>query len=543
MLANRLSARGARVLLLEAGQDTPPGRVPADIEDTYPRSYSNPNYMWPDLRVHFKPVTAGAPAVRFEQARVMGGGSSVQGMVALRGLAADYDGWAAAGAEGWDWAGVLPYFRRLENDWDFGGDLHGKDGPVVIRRYDSKEWPPFSLAVQQAAINQGYPLIADMNAYFGDGYGSLPMCKTMEKRVSSASGYLDEETRRRPNLQISAHTTVEKIVFERNRAVGVTAIQSGKQVNFRALHVVLSSGAIHSPALLMRSGVGAPERVSSLGLPLVAALPGVGQNLQNHVFLYLAAHLNKDARQTGSNNPFRSCNYFRFSSGLPGVTNDMVMLILNRTSWHRLGESIAALGVALYSPYSRGQVTLNSPDPRVEPCVEFNLLQDPRDKNRMVEGMEFALKLMCDPAVRAIRQQVFPIAYSERVRKLGNPTRMNAVAAALLSAIFDGPAFLGDMLLHHAIAPNQPDETKMDKAFLTRTVEESAVGMFHVAGTCRMGQESDPLAVLDSRCRVRGVEGLTVADASVMPRIPRANTYLTSVMIAEKCADLLLEQS
>jgi len=123
VLANRLSAKGDKVLLLEAGQDTPPGRVPADIEDTYPRSYSNPNYMWRDLRVQFK---AGAGLVRYEQARVMGGGSSVQGMTALRGLASDYDGWAAAGATGWDWQSVLPYFRRMENDWDFHGELHSQ---------------------------------------------------------------------------------------------------------------------------------------------------------------------------------------------------------------------------------------------------------------------------------------------------------------------------------------------------------------------------------------------------------------------------------
>jgi 5-(hydroxymethyl)furfural/furfural oxidase len=147
---------------------------------------------------------------------------------------------------------------------------------------------------------------------------------------------------------------------------------------------------------------------------------------------------------------------------------------------------------------------------------------------------------MCDPAVRAIREQVFAIAYSERARKLGNPTRSNAVKAAMLAAIFDGPAFFANMLLHHAIAPNQPDEAKMDMAFLAQAVDENTVGMFHVAGTCRMGRADDPLAVLDSRCRVRGVEGLTIADASVMPRIPRANTYLTSVMIAEKCADMLL---
>jgi 5-(hydroxymethyl)furfural/furfural oxidase len=538
VLANRLSAKGDKVLLLEAGQDTPPGRVPADIEDTYPRSYSNPNYMWRDLRVQFK---AGAGLVRYEQARVMGGGSSVQGMTALRGLASDYDGWAAAGATGWDWQSVLPYFRRMENDWDFHGELHSQEGPVVIRRYDPKEWPPFSRAVQEAAARLGYRFIPDMNGEFDDGYGSLPMCKTFEKRVSSASAYLDLETRRRPNLKIEADMTVDRVVFDGRRAVGVEALRAGERVQWRTRHVVLSAGAIHSPALLMRSGIGSPNELQRFDLPVISALPGVGDNLQNHPFLYLAAHLRKNARQKGSNNPFRSCTCLRFSSGIDSsITGDMMMLVLNRTAWHRLGECISALGICLYYPYSRGRVSLISKDPVVEPRVEFNLLQDPRDRCRMVAGMGFALKVMQDPAVRAIRQQVFPIAYSERARKLGNPTFRNGIVAGVLAAMFDGPA--GDWVLHHLIAPNQPDESQMGEAFLARTVGERTVGMFHVAGTCRMGRDDDPEAVLDPLCRVRGVEGLTVSDASVMPQVVRANTYLASVMIAEKCSDMLLER-
>jgi 5-(hydroxymethyl)furfural/furfural oxidase len=540
VLANRLSAGGDRVLLLEAGQDTPPGRVPADIEDTYPRSYSNPNYMWRDMRVHFKPAAA---AVRYEQARVMGGGSSVQGMTALRGLAADYDGWAAAGAQGWDWAGVLPYFRRMENDWDFGGELHSQEGPVVIRRYDPEEWPPFSRAVQEAAGRHGYRFIPDMNGEFDDGYGSLPMCKTFEKRVSSASAYLDAETRRRPNLKVQADTTVDRVLFEGRRAMCVEALQGGARATFQARHVVIAAGAIHTPAILMRSGIGPAEQLKALERPVIAALPGVGRNLQNHPFLYLAAHLNKDARQKGSNNPFRSCTVLRFSSGVQSApAGDMMMLVLNRTSWHRLGECICALGICLYYPFSRGQVTLASPDPAVEPRVDFNLLQDPRDRCRMVAGMGFALKVMQDPAVRSIRQQVFPIAYSERARKLGNPTRWNGVVAGVLASLFDGPAALGDWVLRHLIAPNQPEEALMDEAFLARTVEERTVGMFHVAGTCRMGRADDPEAVLDPLCQVRGVEGLSVSDASVMPQVVRANTYLATVMIAEKCSDLLLQR-
>jgi 5-(hydroxymethyl)furfural/furfural oxidase len=175
VLANRLSARSAtRVLLLEAGRDTPPGAEPADVLDSYPRSYYNDSYFWPDLKVHWR-RKENSPPVGFSQGRVIGGGSTVMGMVAHRGTPDDYAEWEAFGASGWGWEGVLPYYRKLENDWDFDGALHGKDGPVPIRRTAPPDWAPLAKAVRAFAQDRQIPFVADMNADFRDGYGAVPM--------------------------------------------------------------------------------------------------------------------------------------------------------------------------------------------------------------------------------------------------------------------------------------------------------------------------------------------------------------------------------
>ena len=189
VLANRLSARsGTRVLLLEAGRDAPPGAEPEDILDTYPRSYYNDAYFWPELKAHWR-RSDNSPLTGFSQGRVIGGGSSVMGMVAYRGTPHDYAEWLELGAAGWSWDDVLPYFRKLENELDFDGALHGKDGPVPIRRTGAEDWAPLSKAVQNFAQERQIPFIADMNADFREGYGAVPMSnwprKTRARRRSA----------------------------------------------------------------------------------------------------------------------------------------------------------------------------------------------------------------------------------------------------------------------------------------------------------------------------------------------------------------------
>src|ERR1700676_5456775 len=256
VLANRLSARsGLSVLLLEAGRDTPPGAEPTDVLDSYPRSYYNDAYFWPELKVHWRRKD-NSPLVGFSQGRVMGGGGSVMGMVAYRGTPDDYSEWQALGAAGWGWDDVLPYYRKLENDFDFDGALHGKDGPVPIRRTTTDDWAPLSKAVHAFAQERQMPLIADMNADFRDGYGAVPMRNWPRKRASAAICYLDSSVRARSNLVLINGATATGLTFDGGRVNGVAVRCGNEEKQFRAREVTLAAGGIHSPAFLLRSGIG-----------------------------------------------------------------------------------------------------------------------------------------------------------------------------------------------------------------------------------------------------------------------------------------------
>jgi len=540
VLASRLAAGGASVLLLEAGADTPPGHVPADIRDLYPRSYSNPAYFWPGLKADLGPI--GRPGPRpFPQARVLGGGSSVMGMIALRGIPGDYAGWVEAGAAGWGWEDVLPAFRRLEDDWDFDGELHGRGGPTVIRRHHEADWPPFTRAVAAAAARRGLPLVDDMNADFKDGHGRLPLSATNACRVTAASAYLDEAVRARPNLRIECDTFVERLLWNGPRCVGVAAIRDGRRCELRALETILAAGAIHSPAIMLRSGAGPPDALARLGIRPVLELAGVGANLQNHPVVYLAAHLRPHGRQPPWLRP-HFLSGLRFSSGAdPALRADMLMLVMNKSSWHGLGQAIAGLGVALYLPLSRGFVRLRSADPQVPPDVRFAMLAEPRDRERMVAGLGLALELMEDDAVRALRHELFATGYSATVRRLNEPGLRNVVVTELLAAILDGPDRLRRNLIRWGIAGGEREPAPRTRAaWLERTVRRHAFGTYHPAGTCRMGASTDPLAVVDASCRVLGAEGLRIVDASIMPLLVRANTNVPVLMLAERAAAEML---
>ena len=539
-LAHRLSATGRRVLLLEAGADTPPGAVPADVRDIYPRSYSNTAYFWPGLTAQLGDVGRRRGRERpYPQARVMGGGSSVMGMIGLRGVPDDYEAWAAAGAQGWAWEDVLPAFRRLEDDWDYGSsDEHGRHGPVAVRRHRPEDWPPFTRAVAAAAGRRGLPLQDDMNAQFGDGHGRLPLTATLTSRVSSASAYLDARTRARPNLEIACDTFVERLLWRGRRCIGVSAVAGGERRALHAEQTILAAGAIHSPAILLRSGVGPPADLARLRIEPVVELTGVGAGLQNHPVVYLAAHLRPHGRQPPWLRP-HFISALRFSSGAdPALRADMLMLVMNKSSWHGLGQAVAGLGVGLYRPFSRGSVTLRSADPAVPPAVSFAMLSDPRDRERMVAGLSFALDLMQDDEVRALRNELFATGYSATVRRLNEPGLRNVLATQALAAILDGPEALRRNAIRWGIAGGEREPAPRTRAaWLERTVRRHAFGMYHPACTCRMGASEDPLAVVDGEGRVIGAEGLRVVDASIMPQLVRGNTNLPVIMLAERVAE------
>jgi 5-(hydroxymethyl)furfural/furfural oxidase len=537
VLANRLSAQSTRtVLLIEAGRDTPPGREPADILDTYASSYYNSSYKWPGLKAHWR-TGETSPEVSYDQARVMGGGSSVMGMIALRGTPDDYDEWERLGAAGWGWNDVLPYFRKLETDSDYHGNLHGESGPIPIRRTPETQWPPLSRAIDQFSRDRQISHIADMNGDFRDGHGSLPMSNTPTRRGSTAMAYLDETVRARKNLTILTGATVTRLLFEGARVNGITAFADGADRNFHAGEIVVCAGAIFSPALLMRAGIGPASELRNLGVSVVADRSGVGRNLQNHPLLFIAAHLRRGARQPKALRP-HPMTCLRYSSGLPAAPpNDMYIAAHSKSSWSALGEQIANFNATIFKPASRGRVTLASADPTRPPHIEFNFVDEEIDLLRLMDGFRRIVTLVSSDPVSALCTTVFPVRFTDRIRQLNQLNRANAIKAKMIAGLLDAAPGLADLIFGR-LTGSRIDLASLvnDNAALADYVRANVAGTFHVSGTCRMGRADDPHAVVDNSGRVHGVGGLRVIDASIMPAIPRGNTNIPTVMLAEKLA-------
>ena len=235
---------------------------------------------------------------KYEQARVLGGGSSINGQLANRGAPSDYDEWEARGAEGWNWNAVLPYFKKVERDMDFDGPWHGKDGRIPVRRIFPDMWNGHAKAVAKAFEGAGFPYVQDQNGEFKDGYFPITISNLYDRRVSAAIGYLDPGTRLRDNLTISTRTEVQGLLFEGTRCVGVKALVDGKETEFRVNsgggEVVVSSGAIHSPAHLLRAGIGPAGDLRDLGIEVVSNVPGVGQRLMDHPSISVSSFIKPD---------------------------------------------------------------------------------------------------------------------------------------------------------------------------------------------------------------------------------------------------------
>ncbi|MEO9191512.1 MAG: GMC family oxidoreductase, partial [Acetobacteraceae bacterium] len=407
VLANRLSARsGHSVLLCEAGQDTPHGKVPPEVLDSYPgTAYLDPRFHWTELKVTTEVVSHNRPDAprpklrKYEQARILGGGSSINGQLANRGAPTDYDEWESRGAHGWGWDDVLPFFKRVERDMDFDGPLHGNEGRIPVRRIFPDLWPEHAKAVAEAFRESGYDFIPDQNGEWRDGYYPITISNLYERRVSAAIGYLDPGTRQRTNLTISTDTQVTGLVFEGQRCVGVDALVGGRPTAFRAGEVILSSGAIHSPAHLLRAGIGPAGHLREKGIEVRAAVPGVGQRLMDHPAVAVAAWLKPHARIIEEWTRRHMFVALRYTSKLPGApAGDMFLGVTNKTSWHKVGEQIGSFILSVYKTYSEtGQVLLATRDWRDHPTVEFNLLSDKRDLDRLMEGVRMAAMMHALP--------------------------------------------------------------------------------------------------------------------------------------------------
>ncbi len=501
-LAARLCADPTtRVTLLEAGPDYRSAESPDAMRSANPSGIiTEPefaDFRWDPLKAR---RTRVQPPRTFWRGRGVGGSSAVNGQIAIRGMVEDFDGWAAQGCKGWSFAEVLPYFNRLETDLRYGSEsYHGDSGPIPIYRAPLSRWGAVDQALGEAALELGHAWAPDHNAPFALGVSPYAINSRDGVRVSTNDAYL-EPNRARPNLEIVGGAHVDRVLFERERAVGVRFQRAGAWHELRARVVLLCAGAVHSPGILLRSGIGPPAQLAEHGIPTRAALP-VGEQLQDHPLAAFVVLLRDEAVPPPG---FRHTNCcVRYSSGLCGAgPGDMMIVAMNR-----LGDSIGRhlrgadapkafglLGVWVNECVSRGTIRLASPDPLADPIVDENMLDSTSDLARMRDGVRRLIEIARHPATRAV----------------------GTASGAGLEIETD------------------PSDAAID-AWLLNNVGDAQ----HASGTCRMGDPNASTSVVDPECRVLGVEGLRVIDASIMPSVVRANTHLTTVMIAERMADQL----
>jgi 5-(hydroxymethyl)furfural/furfural oxidase len=435
---------------------------------------------------------------------------------------------------------VLPYFRKLEHEMDFTGELHGRDGPVPIRRTKPEDWAPLSKAVYAFAQERQIPFIADMNADFRDGYGAVPMSNWPHKRASAAICYLDTAVRARSNLTIVNGAIATGLLFDGRRVVGVTARIDGTERELRGREIILSAGGVHSPAFLMRSGIGPTGRLRELGIEVRADLPGVGENLSNHAIIFIGLLQHRNQRQVKSVRP-HPMTALRYSSGLPGAPpTDMYINVQCKTSWSPVGFQVANLAPTLLKPMARGRVSLTARD-AAPPLVEFNFTGHELDLQRLMQGFRRAVEILAHENVRAMSGVTFPVKFDDRLRRLNRITTANRIQSAIIAAIIDlVPPLAGPIF--STLADRRVDLATLveDAVALAEHIRQNVAGMFHPVGTCRMGAAGDRHAVVDAAGRVRGVGGLRVVDASIMPTVTRGNTNIPTLMVAEKISAEML---
>lgn len=551
VLANRLSAKSAnKVLLLEAGEDTPPGLVPDEIADAYwVRAYLNPRFLWTDLKVTTEATShnqaPGKPPKlrRYEQARVLGGGSSINGQLANRGSPNDYDEWERRGAKGWNWDSVLPYFRRIEHDHDHDGPYHGKDGRIPVTRVMPAQWSGHAKAAAESFGLSGYEYLPDQNGEFRDGYFPLTMSNAYDRRVSAAIAYLDGATRARPNLTIVTRAQVTGLVMDGNVCRGVRALVDGREQAFDAREVILSSGSIHSPAHLLRAGIGPAGELREHGIEVIADRPGVGKGLMDHAAVIVAAYVTPDAR-LDRRMKRHSVVGLRYSSATEGAPQgDMFMAVLSKSTWHEVGRQLGSFLTFINRPFSEnGEVRLYGRDWKQEPRVDFNLLSDYRDVTRLLAGVRKAVAFHQTGSLSQITDPPFPAYYSDRVKKYFSITKRNAAMTGVLAKLLDGPKPLRQWAINNLMLERYTmDSVLGDQDVGEAFVREAATGVWHATSSNRMGAADDRRAVVDEAGRVYGVEGLRVIDASIMPIIPCANTNFPTMMVAERIAAMMVE--
>ncbi len=503
VLAARLSEDPERsVLLLEAGPDfAHRDQLPEEIKYAYGRDQNiwarafgySTRFGW-DFRAR---GTDLAPEIFIPRGKIIGGSTSVNAQIFLRGVPEDYDNWAAGGNDQWSFERLLPYFCKLETDLDYGrAPYHGSDGPIRARRFKPHEWLPEQSAFYHAARAAGYPDCPDHNDPPSTGVGHLALNNPEGIRWSTAIGYL-EPARQRPNLEIKADCLVHRVLFAGRRAIAVELEDNGGIRKIGGGEIILGGGAIGSPHILLHSGVGPAAHLEHMGIRVVHDLPGVGQNLRDHPQVPVTLKTREGVHLSGLDPRLQVG--LRYTAAGSELRNDMFILPLSCASEEgpMVISSSRPFGFyllsCLYLAAGAGHLELASTDPRVQPRLDYNYLAESFDRQRLREAVRITIDLLDHPAFREIVEE-----------------RMAPTDAELES----------DAALDH---------------WMARVIATS----HHVSSTCKMGPAADPLAVVDQHARVHGMENLRVADAAIMPDCVRANTNASTMMIGERVADFI----
>lgn len=504
IIATRLSENpAASILLIEAGPDYPTiDDLPMEIK----LGYGYDRNIWARTfgkdSKHNWNFTAKSNNMFNDmivpRGKIVGGSSSVNAQIFLRGMPEDYDDWATWGNDEWSFQKLMPYFRRIETDTDFSDDYHGNDGSIICRRWKRNEWNQDQEAFYKACQQLGYPTYQDANNPDSTGVGPPPFNNPSGVRWSTNIGYL-APARHRMNLTVRADCLVHRLLFDGNRAIGAEVESGGENFKVFGNEIILSAGALCSPHILMLSGVGPASHIQEHGIPVICDSPGVGQNLRDHPQVSaswrtkqsfaqdpLAAKIQVNLKFTTKGSKWRND---MFIHPLSCATQEGIYLLSDSEPF---GISMIS---ALYLAESAGEVKLQSNNPHVQPYLDYNLLDTEFDKERMRESVRLCIN---------IAQQE---PYSDIVEELIAPTTK--------------------------VAQSDKDLTE----YIMKRVSTS----HHASGTCKMGPDSDNMAVLDQFGNVKGLRNIKVADASNMPDCIRANTNLTSMLIGEKIADFITQ--
>jgi choline dehydrogenase len=486
VLANRLSARGDReVVLLEAGPDYTPEALPADLRDG-----SRNSLVAHDWSYRHKP-SANARLAVMPRGRVVGGSSAVNTCIALRGQPEDYDEWAALGLSEWAFEHCLPAFCRLERDLDFSDSYHGTSGPLPLRRHPPAELVPFQAAFLEACAELGLPPCADSNAPGKAGFGPHAMNKIDGRRISAAEAYLTAAVRGRPNLSIRTDVLVRRVLFEGRRARAVEIEVGGEIERIEAGLVVLCAGAINTPGILLRSGVGPDRELRRLQCEPVIDAPAVGRRLLDHpgtgIFVLARRGVKPDISAPAVQ------TLYRYPSGLCEHRADMMLQPISFTYVPRL--PLFAMVAQIGKPYGYGRLHYLNTDPRGLPLMHSYFFEDERD---LAMG-------------------------ADALRRCGQVLETRALSR-FGRAVLPWPALL------------------RSSSWLNRTLSVMCGSGYHPCGTVPMGVAPGEDAAVDAHGRVFGLEGLRVVDASVMPTVPSSNIHLPTLMVAERMAEWMVEE-